>query len=82
MGIDRVFLANIIGPLVQCLYLVICSDMIHDTDLRANFSEEKKAMLDYCKPMIANSVAWWINNTSDRYVVIFFAAWQKMVSIQ
>lgn len=29
-------------------------------------------MLDYCKPMIANSVAWWINNTSDRYVVIFF----------
>ena len=22
--------------------------------------------------MIANSVAWWVNNTSDRYVVIFF----------
>ena len=71
-GLIGYFLANIIGPLVQCLYLVICSDMIHDTDLRANFSEEKKAMLDYCKPMIANSVAWWINNTSDRYVVIFF----------
>lgn len=66
------FLANIIGPLAQCLYLIIRSDMIHDTDLRANFSEEKKAMLDYCKPMIANSVAWWVNNTSDRYVVIFF----------
>lgn len=29
-------------------------------------------MLDYCKPMIANSIAWWINNTSDRYVVVFF----------
>lgn len=71
-GLIGYFLANIIGPLAQCLYLIIRSDMIYVTDLRANFSEEKKAMLDYCKPMIANSVAWWINNTSDRYVVIFF----------
>ena len=65
-------MANIIGPLVQSLYLIARSRLIHDTDLRADFSEEKRAMLDYCKPMIANSVAWWVNNTSDRYVVIFF----------
>lgn len=66
------FLANIIGPLVQIIYLIIRADMIHDTDLKSDFAAEKKAMLDYSKPMIANSVAWWINNTSDRYVVIFF----------
>lgn len=71
-GLAGYFLANIIGPLVQALYLIIRSDMVHDTDLRADFSKEKKAMLDYCKPMIANSVAWWVNNTSDRYVIIFF----------
>ena len=66
------FLANIIGPLVQIIYLIIRADMIHDTDLKSDFAAEKKAMLDYSKPMIANSVAWWLNNTSDRYVVIFF----------
>ena len=66
------FLANIIGPLVQIIYLIIRADMIHDMDLKSDFAAEKKAMLDYSKPMIANSVAWWINNTSDRYVVIFF----------
>ena len=71
-GLTGYFLANIIGPLVQSLYLIARSRLIHDTDLRADFSEEKRAMLDYCKPMIANSVAWWVNNTSDRYVVIFF----------
>lgn len=71
-GLNGYFLANIIGPLVQSLYLIVRSGLIYDTDLRADFSEEKKAMLDYCKPMIANSVAWWVNNTSDRYVVIFF----------
>ena len=36
------------------------------------FSKEKKEMLNYSKPMIANSVAWWVNNASDRLVVIFF----------
>ena len=72
MGTNWLFLANIIGPLVQSLYLIARSRLIHDTDLRADFSEEKRAMLDYCKPMIANSIAWWVNNTSDRYVVIFF----------
>ena len=71
-GLTGYFLANIIGPLVQSLYLAVRSDMIHDIDLRAGFLEEKKAMLDYSKPMIANSVAWWVNNASDRYVVIFF----------
>lgn len=71
-GLNGYFLANIIGPLVQIIYLIIRADMIHDTDLKSDFAAEKKAMLDYSKPMIANSVAWWLNNTSDRYVVIFF----------
>lgn len=71
-GLTGYFLANIIGPMVQSLYLIVRSDVIHDTDLREEFSEEKKEMLDYSKPMIANSVAWWVNNTSDRYIVIFF----------
>ena len=71
-GLTGYFLANIIGPLVQSLYLAVRSDMVHDIDLRAGFLEEKKAMLDYSKPMIANSVAWWVNNASDRYVVILF----------
>ena len=72
LGLNGYFLANIIGPLVQIIYLIIRADMIHDMDLKSDFAAEKKAMLDYSKPMIANSVAWWINNTSDRYVVIFF----------
>lgn len=71
-GLSGYFFANIIGPCAQCLYLVIRSDMIHDIDLKADFSAEKKAMLEYSTPLIANSVAWWINNMSDRYVIIFF----------
>lgn len=71
-GLNGYFLANIIGPLAQCLYLAIRSDVIRDTDLRTDFLVEKKEMLDYSVPMIANTIAWWINNVSDRYVIIFF----------
>lgn len=71
-GLSGYFLANIIGPLVQCFYLVIRADIIQNIKFRDNYEEENDKMLRYSKPLIANSIAWWINNASDRYVVIFF----------
>lgn len=71
-GLSGYFLANIIGPLVQCFYLVIRADIIQNIKFRDNYEEENDKMLRYSKPLIANSIAWWVNNASDRYVVIFF----------
>ncbi|EOS61371.1 hypothetical protein C815_00546 [Firmicutes bacterium M10-2] len=71
-GLYGYFLANIIGPLVQCFYLVIRADIIQNIKFRDNYEEENDKMLRYSKPLIANSIAWWVNNASDRYVVIFF----------
>ena len=71
-GLVGYFLANIIGSLVQSCYLMIRAHVIRDTNLKNRYETETKGMLDYCKPMIANSVAWWINNASDRYIIIFF----------
>ena len=72
LGLKGYFLANIIGPLVQCIYLLIRVNIFRNINLRNQYPAEKKAMLDYCKPMIANSIAWWINSASDRYIIIFF----------
>lgn len=71
-GLYGYFWANIIGPLVQCIYLMFHAKMFGETHLRRKYVEERKEMLAYSRPMIANSIAWWINNASDRYVVIFF----------
>ena len=71
-GLMGYFLANIVGPFFQCIYLIIKANVIKNINFHNNFNAEKKAMLSYCKPMIANGVAWWVNNTSDRYIVIFF----------
>lgn len=65
------FLANIIGPFIQCLYLIIRSDFYRHIKIK-KYSSQEKEMLKYSRPLISNSIAWWVNNVSDRYVVIFF----------
>ena len=72
MGLIGYFLANIIGPLTQVVYLVVRSHMCGDLHLLSNYSTQRKEVVAYSKPLIANSIAWWVNNVSDRYIVIFF----------
>lgn len=71
-GLVGYFLANIIGPLVQCIWLAARAHMFRDTHLTREYKKESKDLLDYSRPLIANSIAWWVNSASDRYVVTFF----------
>ena len=71
-GLVGYFLANVIGPLVQSFYLTIRGQMFKKTHLTQRYETERKDMLAYSRPLIANALAWWVNNASDRYVVIFF----------
>lgn len=71
-GLVGYFLANLSGSLVQCLYLIFRGGGVHEVDFRRRYSRTEKEMLAYCRPLIANSIAWWVNNTSDRYIVVFF----------
>lgn len=70
IGILGYFLANIIGIAMQCFYLFIrikCWNYIRFGIVNRRLKEE---MFHYCKPLIANSISWWVNNASDRYIVI------------
>lgn len=70
-GLVGYFAANIIGPAVQCVYLIIRSHFLSDIKWQKYIVEEIE-MTAYSKPLIANSIAWWVNNVSDRYVIVFF----------
>lgn len=70
-GLVGYFVANIIGPSVQCIYLIHRSHFLSELKLQ-KFKIEEKEMTKYSKPLIANSIAWWVNNVSDRYVIVFF----------
>lgn len=71
-GLKGYFLANILGPLAQCVYLIFRGRMLQRTHWLKAYSAESRLLVLYSLPLIANSLAWWVNNSSDRYIVIFF----------
>lgn len=71
MGLTGYFVANIVGPLVQTIYLFILVKGWKYIKVRNLNKNTKKEMVSYSTPMIANSTAWWINSVSDRYIVVW-----------
>lgn len=72
MGLPGYFWANIIGPLFQSVYLVIRMKSWRDIRINGQYGKQRREMLRYSMPMIANSISWWVNNVSDRYMVTWF----------
>lgn len=70
-GLNGFFLANILGLASQALFLFISLRIWRYLDSGLNNVLYRK-MLAFSIPLIANNIAWWINNASDRYIVTYF----------
>lgn len=76
LGLVGFFIANIMGQLLPTLFYIMALKPWKYLGLGNIFEKSKyealeSEMLKYCTPLIATSVAWWINSASDRYVVTF-----------
>lgn len=70
-GLIGFFLANIFAQTVSAFYLTVRVRLFKFiTDFKID-KELSKEMLLYCVPLIASVVGWWINSTTDKYVVSF-----------
>lgn len=69
IGLDGYFIANITALFVQMLYLFVSLKLWDYLCFKGKYYELQKKMFNYSSPLIANSIAWWVNNVSDRYVV-------------
>lgn len=69
-GLNGYFLANIIGMLISDLYLIYTLKIYRYMFKLPSDKKLEKSMLYYGVPMILNSISWWINNASDRYIII------------
>ena len=73
MGLNGYFLAYIIGPLIQNIYLIIRLGYLSKVHFKRKYALEKKEMIRYSVPLITNAIGFWINSASDKYVVIWAA---------
>lgn len=69
-GLVGYFLANIIGVACQSFYLTIKLKTYKYIRLLHVGNKIFREMIAYSLPLIANAISWWVNNASDRYVVI------------
>lgn len=69
LGLDGYFLANCIGFAIPILYLSLRLKIWNKIVFRFKNKVLKKDMERYSRPIIFNTISWWINNVSDRYVV-------------
>ncbi len=71
IGLFGYFLANSIALFIQFFYLFVCCSCYKSFNF--HFSKKlENEMRSYSIPLIFNSLGWWVNNSSDRYIVTFF----------
>ena len=72
MGIDGYMISTICGLLVSVIYMLLRGE-IYQSLKKGNYNKLLfKEMVIYSIPLIANGVAWWVNNASDRYILTYF----------
>ncbi len=71
LGLEGYFIANIAGDTCIVLYIFIRMKIWRCKLFSPISKKLRSQMLSYSIPLILSSVSWWINNLSDRYIVIW-----------
>ena len=70
IGVYGYMISIILGSLISCVYSFIKINRSVRVIFNAKCSPTvKKKMVQYSVPLIFNGVAWWINNSIDKYFV-------------
>lgn len=72
MGIIGYLVSLILAYLFSNLWLIIMLHITNDLSRKDIDFRLIKEMLNYSIPLIPNSIAFWINNTANRYFILFF----------
>lgn len=70
-GLNGFFLAGILSQALSALYLCFRMRAWQYIKHRSSDKNLNREMLFYSIPLIATSLGWWVNNTLDRYAVVF-----------
>lgn len=72
MGVEVLLISKIIANLITLGYLCFKQKELRSC-LKGKFNISiLKSLLSYSLPLIPNSLSWWIVNSSDRYIILFF----------
>lgn len=70
IGLLGYFLASIVSTGISTIFLMCRLKILKKIYNKTNKIIERK-MITYSKPLMLNSIGWWITNISDRYIITF-----------
>lgn len=71
LGVMGYMAANVSGLLLSIMLMVLFGGIVGTIGTKTS-GRLLKEMAMYSLPLVVNSMAWWINNASDRYILTFF----------
>lgn len=71
MGVTGYLIANVAGTGISIVFMLFAGNIYKEVRLE-NSNRILKVMIPYSLPLVVNSLAWWLNNASDRYILTFF----------
>ena len=71
-GIDGYLLANFLGTFVAILWICFRVKIWHFLAVKSFSMELCCEMERFSSPLILNKIGWWINDLSDRYIILWF----------
>lgn len=71
-GVNGYLLANILGHLISLVYLCASVRIDQYIVLRISNPGLIKRVILFSLPMVVSGLAWWINNSLDKYILAFF----------
>lgn len=71
-GVNGYMVANSVGLIIFDIYAWLAGDVNCAIRIGKRNNSLFKAMIIYSTPLIANSLAWWVNSASDRYILTGF----------
>ena len=69
LGLEGFFIANILSQFIPICYFFVKLKILDYIKNDIIDGELPIKMLTYCIPLIATVLGWWINSTSDKYIV-------------
>lgn len=71
-GMEGYLFANILAQLCSVVFYYYRGSLKEKIHLKFFKKDIAEKMLSYSIPLIVNSIAWWINNASDKYILLLF----------
>ncbi len=71
MKLKGFYIANIMSQFVPAVFLLIRIKVWRFPIFQKIDKDLKREMLIYCTPLIVTVLGWWVNNTADKYTVVF-----------